>query len=48
MMAMAAATAMAGQHADKWVGNDVSKTMISFTATKTTINKKYDEGGWMG
>ncbi len=22
--------------------------MISLTATKTTINKKYGEGGWMG
>ena len=22
--------------------------MISLTATKTTINKKYDKGGWMG
>jgi hypothetical protein len=38
---MATAAAMAiGQRADKSDGNDVSTTMISLTATKTTINKK--------
>lgn len=47
-MAMAVATVMAGQRADEWDGDDVLMTMISLTATKTTINKKYDEGGWMG
>ena len=47
-MAMAVATVMAGQRVDKWDGDDVLMTMISLTATKTTINKKYDEGGWMG
>ncbi len=40
--------AIAGQHTDEWDCNGVLKTMISLTATKTTINKKYDEGGWMG
>ena len=29
-----------------WQG--VSKMMISLTAMKTTINKKYNKGGWMG
>ena len=48
MMAMAAAMAIAGQHLDKWDGNNVSKTMISLMATKMTINKKYNKGGWMG
>jgi hypothetical protein len=48
-MAMAVATVMAGQRADEWWdGDDVLMTMISLTATKMTINKKYDEGGWMG
>ena len=47
-MATSAAMAIAGQHTDKWDGNGVLKTMISVTATKTTINKKYDEGGWLG
>ena len=46
-MATAAAMAIAGQHTDEWDCNGVSKTMISLTATKTTINKKYDKGGWM-
>ena len=46
-MATAAAMAIAGQHTGEWDCNGVSKTMISMTATKTTINKKYDEGGWM-
>jgi hypothetical protein len=40
--------AIAGQLTDEWACNDVSKTTISLTATKTTINKKYNEGGWMG
>ncbi len=35
--------AMAGQHTDEWDCNGVLKTMISLMATKTTINKKYDE-----
>ena len=48
MMATATATAMAGQRADEWDGDDKSMTMIFLTTTKTTINKKYDEGGWMG
>ena len=48
MMAMSAATAMAGQRADEWDGNDMSTTMISLTAIKMTIDKKYNEGGWMG
>ena len=41
-MATAAAMvmAMAGQHVDEWDGNDVSKTMISLAAMKTTNNKK--------
>ncbi len=39
-MATAAAMAMAGQHADKADGNDVSTTMISLTAIKTTIKMK--------
>ena len=47
-MAMSAATAMAGQRADEWDGNDMLTTMISLTAIKTTINKKINEGGWMG
>jgi hypothetical protein len=47
-MATSAAMAIAGQHTDEWDGNGVLKTMISLTATKTTINKKYDEGGWLG
>ncbi len=38
-------TSIAGQHTDKWDGNGVSKTMISLTASKTTINKKYNKGG---
>ena len=46
-MATAAAMAIAGQHTDERDCNGVSKTMISLTATKTTINKKYDKGGWM-
>ena len=46
-MATAAAMAIAGQHTDKWDCKDMSKTMISLTATKTTINEKYDKGGWM-
>ncbi len=38
----------AWRQANEWDGNGVSTTtMISLTATKTTINKKYDEGGWM-
>ena len=48
MMAMSAGTAMAGQCADEWDGNDMLTTMISLTAIKTTINKKNNEGGWMG
>ena len=48
MMAMTAATAMAGQHTYKWDGNNLSKTMISLTKKRmTTINKKYDKGGWI-
>jgi hypothetical protein len=47
-MATAVAIAIAGQHTDKWDGNGVSKMMISLMATKTTINKKYNKGGWMG
>ena len=36
------------RRANEWDGNDLSTTtIISLTATKTTINKKYDEGGWM-
>jgi hypothetical protein len=47
-MAMAVVTVLAGQRADEWDGDDVLMTMISLMVTKTTINKKYDEGGWMG
>ncbi len=47
-MATAAAMAIAGQHLDEWDGNNMSKMMISLMATKMTINKKYNEGGWMG
>jgi hypothetical protein len=47
-MATSAAMAIAGQHTDEWDGNGVSKRMISLTATKMTINKKYNEGGWLG
>ena len=48
VMAAEPMTAKAGQHADKWDGKDVSVTMISLTAKKRTINKKYHEGFWMG
>ena len=47
-MATAAAMALVGQHTDEWDCNGVLKMMISLTATKTAINKKYNEGGWMG
>ena len=45
MMATAAAIAMAGRLVDELDGNNMLKRIISMTATKTTINKKYK---WMG
>ena len=36
------------RQANEWDGNDLSTTMmISLTAIKTTINKKYNKEGWM-
>jgi hypothetical protein len=46
-MATAAAMAIAIKHTDEWDCNGVLKMMISLMATKTAINKKYDEEGWM-
>jgi hypothetical protein len=47
-MPLAATMAMAGQRTDKWDSDNASRTtMISSIKMKTTINKKYDEGGWI-
>ncbi len=36
------------RQANEWDDNDLSMTMmISLMAAKTTINKKYNQGGWM-